>query len=501
MHYTITTNSVRAALVCAMLATCMQAAAQTQHTITLDEAIALANDSSLTVLREQNNYLYSYWQYRTFKAERLPSVSMRLTPVTYNRFVTKRYDSEQDLDIYRQQQNYAADGGLHLSQNFDALGGAFYMDTELQYMRNLGDNPYTQFSSIPVRIGYSQSLLGFNAFKWDKKIEPQRFEKSRRQLVYAMQGVAEEVVQLFFAAALAQANYELAQESKASADSLYVIGQRRFKIASITKADLLILQLDVLNSGNSLEYARINRKRAMSALAKYLNMESGADIKVVLPEMPAYRKVDLQEALQRAKANSPALLAKRIAILESQRELKRTKVENSFNVQLNASVGFNQYAETFSGAFRRPLEQELVSVSLTIPLVDWGLRRGRLNKAKNNLDIATIDARQEEQSIEDDVTLALGNFDIPKSLAESSLQAYDIANITSSQIRARFIIGKANVNDVLLAHNRQQEAQTNYISALQLFWEYYYKIRKLTLYDFEHNLPLVDSYDFNLLTR
>ena len=69
-----------------MLATCMQAAAQTQHTITLDEAIALANDSSLTVLREQNNYLYSYWQYRTFKAERLPSVSMRLTPVTYNRF-------------------------------------------------------------------------------------------------------------------------------------------------------------------------------------------------------------------------------------------------------------------------------------------------------------------------------------------------------------------------------------------------------------------------------
>ena len=57
------------------------------------------------------------------------------------------------------------------------------------------------------------------------------------------------------------------------------------------------------------------------------------------------------------------------------------------------------------------------------------------------------------------------------------------------------------MNDVLLAHNRQQEAQTNYISALQLFWEYYYKIRKLTLYDFEHNLPLVDSYDFNLLTR
>ena len=60
------------------------------------------------------------------------------------------------------QHSYSADGSLQISQNFDPLGGTFYLETGLQYMRNFGDNAGNQFSSVPVRIGYSQSLIGFN---------------------------------------------------------------------------------------------------------------------------------------------------------------------------------------------------------------------------------------------------------------------------------------------------------------------------------------------------
>jgi len=45
--------------------------------------------------------------------------------------------------------------------------------------------------------------------------------------------------------------------------------------------------------------------------------------------------------------------------------------------------------------------------------------------------------------------------------------------------------------------NRQQEAQKNYISALQNYWLNYYKIRKLTLHDFESGLSLSDRFDFD----
>ena len=81
----------------------LSAFAQQRITLDLQQTIALANDSSLEAFRTKNMYLAGYWEYRTYKANRLPSLTLNMTPAQYNRDITKRYDSEQDLDIYRSQ--------------------------------------------------------------------------------------------------------------------------------------------------------------------------------------------------------------------------------------------------------------------------------------------------------------------------------------------------------------------------------------------------------------
>lgn len=143
--------------------------AQKRLVLDLNRTIALANDSSLESFRTQNMYLSGYWEYRTYKANRLPSLTLDLTPAQYNRDITKRYDSGQDLDVYRTQQSYYAYGGLSVRQNLDLTGGTFYLESNLAYMRNFGDNSATQLTSVPIRIGYSQSLVGYNPFKWERK--------------------------------------------------------------------------------------------------------------------------------------------------------------------------------------------------------------------------------------------------------------------------------------------------------------------------------------------
>lgn len=143
------------------------AGVQAQQVLRLDlkRTIALANDSSLSAFRYQNMYLSGYWEYRSYKAARLPSLSLNLTPAQYYRYITQRYDSQADIDVYREQQMFSAAAGLSLVQNFDLLGGTFYVDTQLDYLRNFGDVNSTQFSTVPFRIGYQQDLLGFNAFR------------------------------------------------------------------------------------------------------------------------------------------------------------------------------------------------------------------------------------------------------------------------------------------------------------------------------------------------
>ena len=181
--------------------------AQQRITLDLQQTIALANDSSLEAFRTKNMYLAGYWEYRTYKANRLPSLTLNMTPAQYNRDITKRYDSEQDLDIYRSQQSFYAYGNLAVRQNFDLTGGTFYLDTELGYMRSFGGNKYTQFTSVPVRLGYSQSLVGYNPFRWERRIEPLKYEKVKKEYIYNAERVSEQATTYFFALAMAQAEY------------------------------------------------------------------------------------------------------------------------------------------------------------------------------------------------------------------------------------------------------------------------------------------------------
>ena len=159
--------------------------AKAQQVVRLDlqRTIEIANDSSLSAFRYQNLYLSGYWEYRTYKANRLPSLTLDLTPAKYYRYITQRYDSNEDMDVYREQQMFSASGGLSIKQNLDWTGGTFYIDSELDFMRNFGDSKSTQYSTIPVRVGYQQSLLGYNAFRWDRKIEPLKYEKVKKLAV------------------------------------------------------------------------------------------------------------------------------------------------------------------------------------------------------------------------------------------------------------------------------------------------------------------------------
>ena len=475
------------------------AGVQAQQVLRLDlkRTIALANDSSLSAFRYQNMYLSGYWEYRSYKAARLPSLSLNLTPAQYYRYITQRYDSQADIDVYREQQMFSAAAGLSLVQNFDLLGGTFYVDTQLDYLRNFGDVNSTQFSTVPFRIGYQQDLLGFNAFRWDRKIEPLKFEKVKKQFIYNSESVSEEAVNYFFSLAMAQADYRLAEDNLATADTLYAIGEQRQKIAAISQADLLTLKLDKVNARNTLKNAEITRKRAMSALATFLNLDKNTYIEIDLPSRPRYVDIPADRALLLAKENNPTYLEQRQNVLEAEREVDRTKKESRFNASVNASVGFNQVADNLGAAYRNLLQQDLVSLTVSIPLVDWGVRKGKYNMARNNLNVVKIAARQEEISLEEDVMMTVSDFNVQQDLIASASEALDLAELAYDQTRRRFIIGKADISSLTLSLNRQQEAQKNYIQALQNYWFNYYKIRKLTLHDFESGMSLSDRFDFD----
>lgn len=474
----------------------LPAIAQQQITLDLQRTITMANDSSLEAFRTKNMYLSGYWAYRTYKANRLPSLTLNMTPAQYNRDITKRYDSEQDLDIYRSQQSFYAYGNLAIKQNFDLTGGTFYLDTELGYMRSFGSNSYTQYTSVPIRVGYSQSLVGYNPFRWERKIEPLKYEKVKKELLYNVEQMSEQATTYFFALAMAQVEYDLAKDNVSTTDTLYRTGQERHKIASISQADLLTLKLDAVNARNTLKNAEIALKRAMFSLASYLNFDKNTEIRLRLPSRPRNMEISVDKALELARENNPTFLDLKQQVLEAQQQVDKTKKEAMFNAKINASVGFNQVSKNIQDAYKNLQQQEIVSLSVSIPLVDWGVRKGKHNIAKNNLLVTETSAKQKELTVEEDVIMTVGDFNIQQALIGSAEEAVDLAETAYSETKQRFMIGKADINSLTLSLNRQQEAQRNYILALQNYWLSYYKIRKLTLHDFETGVSLSNEFDY-----
>ncbi len=472
-----------------------------QQTLTLDlqQTIALANDSSLQAFRNRNMYLTGYWEYRSYKAERLPSLTLNLVPAQYYRDIVRRYDSGADIDVYRTQQSFYASGNLAIEQNFDLTGGTFSIDTELGFMRNFGSSNYTQFTSVPIRLSYTQSLVGYNAFRWERKIEPLKYEKVKKEYLYNTEELSIQAATYFFDLAMAQVEYDMARDNLASTDTLYSIGMERQKIASISQAELLTLKLDAVNARNTLRTKESALKRAMFSLASFLNLDQNTQIRLSLPGRPPIVDISASAALAAAHANNPTLLELKQDILEAEQEVNQTRVESRLSASISASVGFNQVAEKFANAYRNPTEQEMVLISLSIPLVDWGVRKGKYNMARNNLNVVRTSSKQDEISLEEEVIMTVNDFNIQQDLVVSAEEALDLAILAYEETRERFIIGKTDINSLTLSLNRQQEAQRNYISALQDYWLNYYKIRKLTLHDFASGFSLSEKFDYNTL--
>lgn len=83
--------------------------------------------------------------------------------------------------------------------------------------------------SVPVNIGYSQSLFGFNSLKWQRRIEPLRYEEARKSYVETMELVSARRRQVFRAGSRHRVTTPPLAANLAYADTLYRFAKGRYE--------------------------------------------------------------------------------------------------------------------------------------------------------------------------------------------------------------------------------------------------------------------------------
>ena len=79
---------------------------------------------------------------------------------------------------------------LSVDQNFALLGGTFSLYTSLNSLNQFSPDKKTTWNSQPINISYNQPIRAFNTLKWEKKIEPKRFEMAKMTYLESMESIS-----------------------------------------------------------------------------------------------------------------------------------------------------------------------------------------------------------------------------------------------------------------------------------------------------------------------
>lgn len=482
-------------IVLSYVALTLCAHAQEKKPLTLSETLKLANKSSLDAFKAKRQYGAGFWEYRSFKARLLPKVNLELQPFTYNRSFIKRYDPENNVDVYRQQQNLNTFSQLSLSQNIMATGATVYVNSSFNRLVNYGDTTIENYNTAPIRVGLIQPLMAFNELKWGKKTAGLKYEKSKRDYIYQGQEINLKTISLFFQWALANTKVTIATENKKNAQRLYEIGKKRYPLGSIERDDLLNLELETFTADTGLAEAEKQLEEVVSDLKLFLDLEDLSGFVPELPEVISNLKIKLVEAKEHARRNNPELMDIDLKKIYAERDLDRAIRENRFDFSINASYGLNQQANDFAAAYSNFLDQQMVAIQFSMPLLDWGERKGNIKTARMNKEVADIEIKQLENDIERQILQKVNNFNLQEELVTVALKSRDISRESYDITEKRFLTGKVDLLKLLTARRAWQTASENYIQSLQNYWEYYYGVQQLTLYNFMDGTALSNDFD------
>lgn len=457
--------------------------------LSLQEVISLTQEQSAVARQVETSRENSYWQWRSFKADYRPQLSLSGTLPDFSRTFTPVTQPDGTLEFRPVTINYS-EVALSLRQVIGPTGGSVFVTSLMQRFDDFNRDE-KRYNGNPAIIGIEQPLFAYNPFSWAKKIEPLRYEESQRQFREDKEQIAVTATQLYFDLLLAQVNQAIAGKNLANNDTLYKIAVEKFNLGRMSKNDLLQLRLATLNAELALAQATLDEQTAALALKTFVGMKDSMVLQLQVPETLPVMQVTAAVALEEALKNRKEAVNFRRRILEAESMVAKAKGDNGLNANLFATFGLSNSAPTFTDVYTQPENLQRARVGFSMPIVDWGRQRSITKVAALNKQLIEYTVDQEEATFEQAVLTQVNRYNMLRSRIETTAEADAIAQERYEIAKSTFVIGRISITDLNIALAEKDQARRAYISSLSEFWTAYYNLRQLTLFDFERQAPIV----------
>ena len=348
---------------------------------------------------------------------------------------------------------------------------------------------------LSLYLQLSQPIFTYNKRKME--LQQIEYDYENANISYALQRLSTEkdITQQFYSVYMAQSQLAITREELTNAQQSYEIIKNKVEADLAARDELFQAEVNLASARSSLEEQQVSLENSKDQLKQTLGMDLNEDIMVFAEVQIKPVEVNLEKAIQHGLESRLELRQREIESKELAFDMIKTKALNEFKGDIALSfglIGDNRHLEKI---YNNPTQNPRVAISFSVPIFDWGEKKARVKAQEVAQKINRLEFHEDKVNIELNIRQTWRNLEnllsqikIAKQNVANAQRTYDL-NLT------RYREGDITGMDMNQFQTQLSNKKIAYTQALINYKIELLNLKILSLYDFEHDVPIVPMED------
>jgi len=470
------------------------AIAQDTLTLSLDQAIDLALKQGYAVQNASSTYESSKKGYESALRQLQTSVGLSLDAPSFSQSLSNQFNPITQQYEFYQIKTTQLTGTLSINQPLVWTGGNIsfreylFGRDQLSGLAGTGSTRRDYFNNF--QISFQQPLITPNLLSIRRDRTLLSMQQSQANFIKNQMDIVYSVTETFYSTYQLARRLEISRETVRQNEDSYGTAKGKYDAGLIPEVDVLQSEVDLMTSRNDLLSADRELARSLNALKLLIGVTLETPIALVSDLTYQPLPIDADKAVAAALEHRAEIQNAARAVDLRKMDVDEAESRNGFRVDMTATYGLNKSDVNVHTLFQDFGTTRSASVTLSIPIFDWGSNSLAVESAQIKYQDAIATREYTREQIRQEITDLVNRIRVAESRIQVLEKSVAVAQKGYDISLERFKSGNITRNDLTLAQQRLTNAKVASLNALVDYQIGLADLQRRTLWDFKHDRPM-----------